>query len=179
MNRDRNTFRLLYETYHASLFRFAETYLCCPGLSEDIVQEVFLKLWEEPKVQINQSLKAYLFFMVRNRCIDYLRSIQIEDKKKLKLKEALIVADAVELNLDDQVSKEIRSAIEELPAQCKSVYKMSVLYGLKHAEIAEELDISVDSVKVQMFRARKTLRNKLSHLRELLLLFSNLYKTVD
>lgn len=171
LNNDRKAYRLLYETYHASLFRFAETYVCCPGLSEDIVQEVFIKLWEESNLRIKRSLKSYLFLMVRNKCIDYLRSIHVEDKRKLKLMEAQINSDTIELSLDDKVTAEIKKAILELPAQCQQVYKMFVYDGLKYAEIALELDISIESVKVQVFRAKKNLRFKLAHLKELLILF--------
>lgn len=175
-DRNQSSFKLLYETYHAPLFRFAESYVCCPGIAEDIVQEVFIKIWEDRASRINRSLRAYLFLMVRNRCIDYLRTMKVEDKRKLKLMESQILSDSVELNMDETITREIKKAIEELPAQCKEVYKMSVFDGLKHAEIAEELDISVDSVKVQVFRAKKGLRKKLLHLRELLLLFSSIYK---
>lgn len=175
-DRNQSSFRLLYETYHTPLFRFAESYVCCPGIAEDIVQDVFIKMWEERIGSINKSLKSYLFFMVRNRCIDYLRTVKVEDKRKLKLMEALVLSDSVELNLDEAITCQIEKAIEELPDQCKEVYKMSVFDGLKHAEIAEELDISIDSVKVQVFRAKKGLREKLMHLRELLFLFSSIYK---
>ncbi|RKE02253.1 RNA polymerase sigma-70 factor [Marinifilum flexuosum] len=175
-DRNQSSFRLLYETYHAPLFRFAESYVCCPGIAEDIVQDVFIKMWEERIGSINRSLKAYLFSMVRNRCIDYLRTVKVEDKRKLKLMEALVLSDSVDLSLDEGITRQIKKAIEELPDQCKEVYKMSVYDGLKHAEIAEELDISIDSVKVQVFRAKKGLRKKLMHLRELLLLFSSIYK---
>ena len=96
-DRNQNTYRLLYEKFQAPLFRFAETYGCCPGVAEDIVQEVFIKLWENSKIKISKSLRAYLFFMVRNACINYLRSIQLEDKRKLKLMEAQILSDSVGL----------------------------------------------------------------------------------
>lgn len=80
-NRDRRVYAILFETYHAPLFRFAESYVCCPGLAEDIVQNVFIKMWEYPLKRVSKSLRSYLFLMVRNACVDYLRSIQIEDKK--------------------------------------------------------------------------------------------------
>lgn len=173
--RDRRTFGLLFEKYHAPLFRFAETYVGCPETSEDIVQEVFIKLWENPETRISKSLQAYLFLMVRNRCIDYLRFLQVEDKKQKKLMEALILSDSVDLELDEEVSRKIKAAIEELPVQCQQVYCMSVFDGLKHAEIADELGISVNAVKVQVFRAKKSLREKLYSLHEFLVLFSGFY----
>ncbi|PXY03229.1 hypothetical protein DF185_03865 [Marinifilum breve] len=176
--RDKNAFRLLFETYHAQLFRFAETYVCSPDLAEDIVQEVFIKLWENSHIKISRSLRSYLFLMVKNACIDHLRSVKLEDKKKLKLAEAQIISESVGVNLDSEVSLKIKRAIDELPDQCKEVYRMSVYSGLKHAEIADELDISVNAVKVQVYRAKKLLKKKLYSLKELLVLFSHLFKRV-
>lgn len=171
-NRDKRAYAILFETYHAPLFRFAETYVCCPGLAEDIVQEVFIKLWENPFRRVSKSLRSYLFLMVRNACIDYLRSVQVEDKKMQKLFEAQIVSDSADLDLDDDISQKIKEAINELPEQCREVYQMSVFDGLKYSEISEELNISVSSVKVQVYRAKNSLREKLTNLREFLILFS-------
>jgi len=171
-NRDKRAYAILFETYHAPLFRFAETYVCCPGLAEDIVQDVFIKIWENPVSRVSKSLRSYLFLMVRNSCIDYLRSVQVEDKKMQKLFEAQVLSDSVDLDIDENISLKIKDAIDELPEQCREVYQMSVYDGLKHAEIAEELDISVSSVKVQVYRAKNNLRDKLSCLREFMILFS-------
>jgi len=171
-NRDKRAYAILFEKYHAPLFRFAETYVCCPGLAEDIVQEVFIKLWENPLRRVSKSLRSYLFLMVRNACIDYLRSVQVEDKKKQKLFDAQILSDSSDLDIDDNISQKIKDAIEELPEQCREVYQMSVFDGLKYSEISEELNISVSSVKVQVFRAKNSLREKLTNLREFLILFS-------
>lgn len=171
-NRDKRAYALLFETYHAPLFRFAETYVCCPGLAEDIVQEVFIKIWENPVRRVSKSLRSYLFLMVRNACIDYLRSVQVEDKKMQKLFEAQVISDSVDLDIDEDISLKIKDAINELPEQCREVYQMSVFDGLKHAEIAEELDISISSVKVQVYRAKNNLREKLVSLREFMIFFS-------
>jgi RNA polymerase sigma-70 factor (ECF subfamily) len=172
---DREAFRMLFESYHAQLFRFAEIYVCSPDIAEDIVQEVFIKLWENSGIRINQSLRSYLFLMVKNACIDYLRSLKLEDKKKKRLAEAQILSESVAINLDSEVSQKIKMAIDELPEQCKEVYRMSIYSGLKHSEIAEELNISVNAVKVQVFRAKKSLREKLYSIKELLVFFMQFY----
>lgn len=171
-NRDKRAYAILFEMYHAPLFRFAETYVCCPGLAEDIVQDIFIKTWENPVSRVSKSLRSYLFLMVRNACIDYLRSVQVEDKKKQKLFEAQVLSDSVDMDIDENITLKIKDAINELPEQCREVYQMSIFDGLKHSEIAEELNISVSAVKVQVYRAKNNLRNKLSNLREFLILFS-------
>jgi RNA polymerase sigma-70 factor (ECF subfamily) len=169
--RDSKIFGLLFEKYHAPMFRFAETFVFRPEVAEDIVQEVFVKLWESPEITIEKSLKAYLFLMVRNRCIDFLRALQVEDKRKKKLLEAQILSDTTDLEFDEATSEIIKRTINELPEQCRQVYNLSVYEDMKYNEIAQELGISVSAVKVQMFRARKYLRENLYLLRESLILF--------
>jgi RNA polymerase sigma-70 factor (family 1) len=169
--RDSKIFGLLFEKYHAPMFRFAETFVFRPEVAEDIVQEVFVKLWESPEITIEKSLKAYLFLMVRNRCIDFLRALQVEDKRKKKLLEAQILSDTTDLEFDEATSEIIKRTINELPGQCRQVYSLSVYEDMKYNEIARELGISVSAVKVQMFRARKYLRENLYLLRENLILF--------
>jgi len=174
-NKDKQKFSHLFETHHAALFRFANTYVCCPSQAEDIVQEVFIKLWESPDIRINKSIKSYLFLMVRNRCIDHLRSLNIEDKNNKKLIEALILSDSANIEFDDEVSSKIKSAIMELPEQCRNVFHMHIFDGLKHAEIAEELGISESAVKVQVYRAKNKLRDRLHSLKNIIVLLSTTY----
>lgn len=169
--RDNMVFGQIFEKYHASMFRFAETFVFRQEVAEDIVQEVFIKLWEMPDIRIEKSLKSYLFLMVRNRCIDYLRSLQVEDKRKKKLLEAQILSDTTDLEFDEETSEIIRKTINELPEQCRLVYNLSVYENMKYDEIAKELHISVNAVKVQIFRARKYLRKNLYALRDNLILF--------
>lgn len=176
--KERKIFVYLFEQYHAPLFRFAETYVCCPGQAEDIVQEVFIKLWERPVLTVKKSLRSYLFLMTRNNCIDYLRSVQVEDKRLKKLMEAQILSDSIDLIIDDKISATINNAVEELPEQCKRIYRMAIFDGLKYADIADELDVSVNAIKVQMFRAKKLLRHKLQNMYENLIMFL-FFKTQD
>ncbi len=169
--RDNMVFGQIFEKYHAPMFRFAETYIFRAEVAEDIVQEVFIKLWEKPDIQIEKSLKSYLFLMVRNSCIDYLRTLQVEDKRMKKLIEAQILSDTTDLEFDEATSEIIKRTINELPEQCRQVYQLSVYDSLKYNDIAQKLNISVSAVKVQMFRARKYLRDNLYVLRDNLILF--------
>lgn len=170
-SRDSRIFARLFEKYHPEMFRFAETYVFGSDVAEDIVQEVFIKLWESKNIKIERSLKSYLFLMVRNRCIDHLRRLQVEDKKKKKMLEAQILSDSTDIEFDEVTSNIIKKAINELPDQCRQVYQMSIYDSKKYSEIANELDISVDAVKVQMFRARKYLRENLYKIRDHMILF--------
>jgi RNA polymerase sigma-70 factor (ECF subfamily) len=164
-------FGQVFEKYHASMFRFAETFVFRAEVAEDIVQEVFIKLWEKTDLQIDRSLKSYLFLMVRNSCIDYLRALQVEDKRMKKLLEAQILSDTTDIEFDEITTEIIKRTINELPDQCRQVYQMSIYDSMKYGDIARELDISVSAVKVQMFRARKYLRENLYRLRDNIILF--------
>ncbi|WP_170154625.1 RNA polymerase sigma-70 factor [Mangrovibacterium diazotrophicum] len=172
VRKDSQAFARLYSMYHAALFRFSEAYVYDSQQAEDIIQEVFIKLWEMPTIPVERSLKSYLFQMVKNRCLDHLRSLQVEDKNKKKLFEAQAVSDSTDLELDEKSTAIIKNAIEQLPEQCKQVYLLAVFQNMKYQDIADELNISVSAVKVQMFRARKYLKENLSGLRESLSLFS-------
>lgn len=174
LHRDKKEFSSLFEKYHASLFRFAQTYVCCSSQSEDIVQEVFIKLWENPDIRIKSSVRSYLFFMVRNKCIDYLRSVHVEDENHKLLMESMIISDSIDIDFCDEAKEKIGKAIAELPSQCRQVYNMHIFHGLKNVEIAEELGLSESSVKVQIYRAKKSLREKLYSVRHMFILFSHL-----
>lgn len=170
-DKDAVIFGQLFACYHARLFRFAESYLFDAQATEDVIQEVFIKLWEMQPLNIDRSLKAYLFLMVKNRCIDHLRSLQVEDKNRRKLFEAQAVSDSTDIVLDERSEALIKKTINEMPEQCKQVYQLSVFQNLKYQEIATELNISVSAVKVQMFRARKYLKEHLGGLRNNLSVF--------
>ncbi len=170
--KDKRVFALLFEKYHARLFRFAQSYIFDIDATEDIVQEVFIKLWEKTDLRIDRSLESYLFLMVKNRCIDYLRALHVEDKKKQKLMEAQILSDSTHIELDENAVQLIKRTISRLPDQCQQVYKFAIYDDMRYVDIAKELNISVNAVKVQMFRARKYLRENLARHKDSFFLFT-------
>lgn len=159
----------LFREHYRALCGFATGYLRDVAQAEDLVQDVFAKLWEERgKLQIRTAPKAYLFNAVRNRALNVLA----KRGKILPLHEGMMDA-AVdgrpgEAELAER-SARVLAAIEGLPEQRRQIFLMCRYEGLKYREVAERMGLSVKTVENQMGRALKTLREELSDLMPLIL----------
>lgn len=157
-------FEQLFRHYYQPLCRFAATILYRHDDGEEVVQEVMVKLWEGRKnLQINQSLKSYLYRMVHNNCITVVRKV------KVRTMHAEHVKAYGERHADDasvpiqksELEQMIAKAIDTLPEQCRLVFKLSRFEQMKYAEIASHLDISVKTVENHMGKALRMLRESL------------------
>ncbi|MET7030313.1 RNA polymerase sigma-70 factor [Sediminicola luteus] len=152
-------FKKLFESLYEDLVFFANGYLFDVSASEDIVQETFIQLWEKAEtITIKNSLKAYLYSMVRNRCLNYLKTIKITDSSNILDFQAIIVSD---YDLDDYTNEDkeiiysqILKIIETLPAKMQTIVKLRFMNNYKYSEIAEEMNVSVNTVKTQLKRAK-------------------------
>ena len=157
----------IFDNYYEKMFRFAESYVYDSQMAEDIVQDVLLGFLEKKtKLVKSESIFSFLLTSVKHKCIDHIRKINIEDKNKQKLMEAHIASNTIEYSINDELLKSINSAIEELPDQCKEIFKLTVINGLKYKEAAEELNTSIDTIKVQKNRAVNYLKKKVFALNE-------------
>lgn len=135
--------------------------------AEDIVHDVFLKLYHQDPGKLNENgIRAYLFSMVKNGCLDYLQHLKVEKtyvaKAQAQLKiEELRWYDSNENIVSNEKLNAIYNEIEKLPPQCKRIFIKSYLEEQKHADIAEELNISVRTVEAQVYKALKIIRDKL------------------
>lgn len=161
----------LFSEYYESLVRFAEKYIFDQHASEDLVQELFIHVWEQAsRMEIKTSIKAYFYQAIRNKCLNYLKSLKVKDKHNLLYIDALIHGDDDAELYDPEIIEKIKGAIDELPPQMSKVFKLKLLEGLKQDEIAAELNISVNSVKTHLKRARVKLRESLLQKTNLLFL---------
>ncbi len=155
-------FSQLFDGYYSALCFFANKYLNDLDLSRSLVQDVFVDLWiRREKISINSSIKSYLYHAVRNRSVDYLRiakrSVKLTDVGEQHFQSPFVDAiEAAELN--DRINK----AINELPEKCREIFVLGRFEGLKYKQIAEQLNISVKTVEMQMGIALKKLRMKLA-----------------
>lgn len=159
---DETDFNKLFDTYYVSLCYFADKYLNDLDQSRSLVQEVFVDVWtKREKLSIGGSAKSYLYTAVKNRCIDFLRkkknTTPISDDESSGSE--VPFRDLVE---EAELNKRINDAIGELPEKCREVFGLCRFEGLKYAEIADKLHISVKTVEMQMGIALKKLRAKLS-----------------
>lgn len=156
--RDKQAFKLLFNEFYIPLLAVAKHFVN-PEAAEDIVQEVFLKLWNNPgRHEEITSLKSFLYISVRNLCYNHLR----DERNHQKVLSNLAEQDDVfyEAVMDEEVFLELRKAVEELPEQYRKVIQMT-LDGMKASEIAQKLDTTEESVKSMKKRSRNILRKKL------------------
>ena len=168
---DREAFKNLFDTYYASLCHYASHYLNDDSLSEEVVQELFVKIWEKRKsLDVDTSVKNYLFRATRNGCLNQIQHDKVRQLHGKKLKEALMSEDpATDYLITPEMILKLEEGIESLPEKRREIFRLSREEGLKYREIAEKLNISVKTVEVQMGLALKTLRQKIGSL--ILLMF--------
>ena len=168
------SFSELYLMYYPKLVRFAKEFVVLEEDAENITQDVFTDLWERrDAIDHIENVNAYLFRLVRNRCLDYLKhkvfeqkyaenvqaSFEIELNLKLQSLDRIDVSAIFEGNEKERL---VRDAINSLPKRCRDIFLLSRMKGLKYREISEKLGISVNTVECQMGIALKKLRVKLN-----------------
>ncbi len=158
---DEQAFEALFKEYFKVLSVYAKRFVNDLDLAQDIVQEVFVRFYENrQKLAVHTSLKALLYQSVKNRCLDQLRSAQTHQghhEQILNLNQGNDV-DAVDIMEQLELEEKIYNAIAELPEQCQVIFKMSRFEGKRNQEIAEELDLSKRTVETQISNALKRLR---------------------
>ncbi len=163
-----NTYRLTLKDYknlfnklYTSLCLFSDKYVQNLDVSKDIVQDVFIKIWED-KIEFKNenNIKSYLYTSVKNKSLDYLKS------NRYKLEEHIPAIEMEKLETESfflrevvvlEASSIIENAINTLPNKCAQIIKMSIR-ELTNAQIAEELGLSINTIKAQKKIAYKRLR---------------------
>ena len=157
--RDEAALSVLFDTYYEKLYLFAEKYIYDSDKAHDIVQDVFLKIWENAeRLELTSSIQHYLFASVRNGCLNYLKSLQIEDRNNRKYAEAYIESQNVDMVDDEELLARVRQVLDELPEKCREVCLLRFVEGYKYAEIAARLDMNENTVKAQLHRGMERLK---------------------
>ena len=157
--RDEPALSVLFDTYYEKLYLFAEKYIYDSDKAHDIVQDVFLKIWENAeRLELTSSIQHYLFASVRNGCLNYLKSLQIEDRNNRKYAEAYIESQNVDMVDDEELLARVRQVLDELPEKCREVCLLRFVEGYKYAEIAARLDMNENTVKAQLHRGMERLK---------------------
>lgn len=159
-------FKRFFEDTYEDLVQYADSYLFEKSTSEDIVQEVFISLWENAsQMDIKTSFNSYLFSMVRNRCLNHLKTIKITDGAKV-LDIQHLISTEYELDVfseEDQliIHNQVLKVVEMLPSKMQRIVRMKYIENYKYVDIAEELGISVNTVKTQLKRAKLRIAQQL------------------
>jgi RNA polymerase sigma-70 factor (family 1) len=157
-------FRYMFNTYYQILVNFAYRYLNDLDESRNIVQDVFVMLYEKrEEIKIHTSLKAHLFQSVRNRSLNFIKREKMQRNHHDRI---LRENDEHDISREDSVIHELEGRIAQvvniLPTQCQRIYLLSRQEGIPNADIAEQLSISKRTVETQISKALKKIREDLS-----------------
>lgn len=164
---DELAFELLFRKYYRRLCGFANKFIADHAESEEIVQEVFLNIWKKKnQLNLENEIRPYLFKSVQNLCYNFLEHKKVTDSYyaviEVVYKNQKEDYNAYETVLYTEFQTKVDEAIALLPDHCRAIFQMSRQDGLKYAEIAEKLGISVKTVETQMSRALSKLKEELS-----------------
>lgn len=158
---DKNRFREVFKEYYNPLCNFAASITSDRKMAQDVVQDVFTRLWDKRnELIIHSSEKSYLFQAVKHRAFELLRKRQNETKvNAIGFEESYSDEKEIEEQANKFMLKEfLYSSIRQLPPKCQEIFVLNKLNGLTYNEIAEDLDISVKTVENQIGRAYRKLR---------------------
>lgn len=171
-NSNQGVFELVFNYYYSGLVVYADQIIKDTVISEDIVQSVFMKLWETRETIEIRSLRSYFMQCVKNRCIDHLRSQQVKQRFDNRIPDTATLVMEDDLWTKNELGELIQKAVDDLAPRCREIFWMSRYENLKTAEIAEKLDISKRTVETQISKALKILRVKLvDYISVLILIF--------
>ncbi len=178
-------FEEIYLAYFSKMKYFAKEYVVSDADAENIVQDVFTELWEKKEIlTMPVNLVAYLFTTIKNKSLNHLRHKTVVLKATNLIQEEYAIT--LQMNLDsleafnenlfteEDVEKTISRALDSLSDKCREIFIMNKLEGKKQKQIAEELNISINTVETQMGIAYKKLRVELKDYVPLLLFLLSL-----
>ncbi len=169
---DRNAYSELFDGYFDKLFTFALNMVFREDVANDIVQEVFIAIYEKSVfTNYKGSLKAYLYTSVRNRCYNYLRDAKVEDRHMALYAEAAVYSDSVDVIDEEEILEKIRQVMDELPDKCREVCLLRFVQGCKYSDIAERLSMNENTVKAQLHRGTEKIKESFSKTDFTLILF--------
>jgi RNA polymerase sigma-70 factor (ECF subfamily) len=164
---DQKALRQLFSIYFTRLNDFAKNVVKDDGISQDIVQEVFVKVWENRAEIESLNIEAYLFKLVRNRCIDYIKHLKVVnnhlqkiqvDSKYEELYRIDFIGNEPYVLIEEELKTKIEQTIQSLPDRCREVFILSRIEGLKNKEIADQLNINIKNVERHLNRALQSFR---------------------
>lgn len=168
---DPKAFTLLFNYYYSGLVIYADHFLFDLDMAEDVVQSVFVRLWENRQSIQSASVRYYLVNAVKNNCIDIIR--KEETRKKYNQRQTNRDTEyAGEFWAETELREMIEKSMNKLAPKCREIFILHRYENLKSKEIAERLQLSPRTVETQIFKASKLLREDLKdYLFQLLFIF--------
>ncbi len=159
-----SAYEALFKTFYTELVVHANRYLYDMESAKEIVQDLFVNIYERRNnLDINSSLKSYLYRSVQNRCINFINAQKTKDKYANYVKNSNIGEEnSVESAMNvAELENALYSAIGDLPPKCRMIFKMNRFEGFSNGEIADRLELSKRTVETQITKALKILRTKM------------------
>ena len=168
---DKRGLELLFRRFYRPLVMYALKFVPQQEEAEDIVQEVFIKFWEQQRFDmLDNYLRSYLYQSVRNRCLNML-----ESRAGITMQPMDLLLEFSDTEMPDEAEwneriEEVYREVDKLPDRTREIFMAVVLNGKRYKEVAEDLGISVNTVKTSLSRALSTLRSNLNERTYLVLL---------
>ncbi|HEY0527473.1 MAG TPA: RNA polymerase sigma-70 factor [Gemmatimonadaceae bacterium] len=161
---DEGAFDIVFRAHYPNLVRMAESIVRDRAVGEELAQEVMLELWRRREsLELEQNFRAYLMRATRNRALNHVRHERIVQREQTLAASESRTAPAPDADmLGGELESAIAASLAALPENCREVFDMSRTQGLRYAEIAEVLDISVKTVEKRMGQALAELRKSLA-----------------
>jgi len=175
-------FEEIYTLYYPKLVRFSREYVSSIEDAENIVQDVFFVLWQQREnIEELRNVNAYLFRLAKNKCIDFLRhkirigdlhcSLQDVEEKELQFKLYSIEQFDEQSLSNEAIETMVNKAIDNLPPKCREIFMLSRLDGMRYQEIADQLNLSTNTISNQIAIALKKLKTELKDYLPFFILF--------
>ncbi len=170
-NGEPDAFRIFFRLLYPRLKRYCKLFIADKEQAEDIIQESFITLWEKRKtINIEKSVESFIFVIVRNRCLNYLKQKNLEEGKinleNIKVAELQYLYNLdfslrEDKSLEELLIQSFQQTIDELPDKRKKVFIKCKIEGKKQQELADELSISLKMVEKHIAKAKQHIREKL------------------
>lgn len=165
---DRKAFRSVYCTYYPELCRYATRFVSKRAVVDDLIQDVFLRIWERREDwHVRSMLRPYLYGAVRNRALKYITRRRLH-RDYVEAESGISPNSSIPLDRglrENELQETLQACLEELPERRREIFMLSRFHDLTYAEIALTLDISVKTVETQMSRSLKLFRERFAPIR--------------
>jgi RNA polymerase sigma-70 factor (family 1) len=162
---DVRQFEALFRSSYVSLVRYAKTLIKDHDTAEEIVQDLFFRIWQDKEnIKIESSLNGYLFRAVHNRCLHHIEHLRVVERhaEEMSYRQTETQESPSDILHYKELQSRIARILDRLPERCGKIFYMSRFEGLKYTEIAKKLSVSVKTVESNMGRALKEFRKELT-----------------
>ena len=166
-----SAFKKVFSLLYPRLKGYCKLFISDDDKVEDLIQETFITLWEKRNsIKTDHSVESYLFVILRNNCLNFLRneklenttlSINMEEVSELQYLYQIDFLGKEEKSLEEQLIESFQDAVNQLPDKMKQVFTLCKIEGRKQKEVADEIGISVKMVEKHIAKAKEQIRNKL------------------